>query len=55
MKHFRLEGILKPLNVILLLCHAMLSHVLLQLFVFAIALLHIKHWVRSVMLLRIAA
>lgn len=43
MKHFRQDGMQKQLNIILLLCCTMWSHVLLQLFVSAIALLHTKH------------
>jgi hypothetical protein len=43
MKHFRQDGMQKQLNIIVLLCHTMWSHVLLRLFVSAIALLHTKH------------
>lgn len=47
MKHFNQEGTLKPLSITLLLCHAPLSHGPLQLFVFAIVLLHTWLWARS--------
>ena len=55
MKHFRQDGMQKQLNIILLPCHAMWRHVLLQLFVFAIVLLHIKPRARLLMLLQIVA
>ncbi|XP_075664823.1 uncharacterized protein LOC142634418 isoform X2 [Castanea sativa] len=55
MKRFRQDGMQKQLNIILLLCHAMWRHVLLQLFVFAIVLLHTKPRARLLMLLQIVA